>query len=464
MEKFYWGMLVINQDTCPICMGKLKNVVRNYMLYSTDNTKSYTNYYISKHCEKCKLNFVDKKYYKENCLEKMQGLRAKFINGRIKRCDAVNFLFTPQIDSLEYSFPQSIIVKSNKDIFETDSFFKHIFNNGKLSNIKIDIKPLRESVIDFIANMNYYRKNQIKPDFINKWSELIRTGLNFGCTYEVQKDDIKKIINCIYNKKLKLYNKEELERNIKMELVKIVEKSYFQVNEKTKTAYVKLCKAKKENDFEKIEKIKKWCKEGHIKQAVYESSSFQVYLYDDEFACKKNHEVEEFKVYVKRITDFCGIPVNLQYCYKCENFSLSRQYYYEIKNKNPLFIFDIDFELSDDEFVNSYYSKEIIRRRSKYKRVGYSVASKNNMGLKERQKLIVSMIESGYINIPDFISFLEWLLRFQDQSKTNCRAEWAADLNFVRNYNRQEQMHIIQPLIEAQEKTIAKIWDENFYE
>ncbi|MBO5240369.1 MAG: hypothetical protein J6B56_02965, partial [Clostridia bacterium] len=297
----YWGVLIVNDNTCPVCGNRLINKFQEYWIYGTYEKPATTTYLKSLHCTMCNLSFVGESEMAANNLNYVRGFRGKRIQGKIGLAEARRFAYTPYLKYKKCSFKHGVTVKSRKTQYDTDSLFEFIFNNSKDFDLTFfAANDLRNLLKRYVGNMEY-RNCREETDVLNAWENILTRYLPFGQTYAINPEQLGVLIGLLYTDDMfsRLAKGGDFFDKLKKYIFSIIEGCYFSLNQSVKEAYGILRKARKSNKTDKIEQIKKWYKEQYIKAMIYENPPLYVNVYSGKLSCVvHNHKIEERTGYV----------------------------------------------------------------------------------------------------------------------------------------------------------------------
>lgn len=82
-----------------------------------------------------------------------------------------------------------------------------------------------------------------------------------------------------------------------------------------------------------------------------------------------------------------------------------------------------------------------LKENSELKMLGYSVGASSGMSLKERQKLLGEIVDSGVLTKAEILSHIDWLIKSRKHMKNmqNAVDEWKTDRAFVSKYKLNRQ-------------------------
>ncbi len=131
------------------------------------------------------------------------------------------------------------------------------------------------------------------------------------------------------------------------------------------------------------------------------------------------------------------IKLNVSYCSDCKKYFIHYDIYKHYREVYGPILGNIKLSKNDD-FYNIGYS---LAEESPLRLCGYSVNQSDDLSQSERQLIIQSCIESGGMTKKSIIQLLRWFVEVNGNKNGNelARQKWKEDLDFVLNYNIDDQ-------------------------
>lgn len=191
------------------------------------------------------------------------------------------------------------------------------------------------------------------------------------------------------------------------------------------------------------EKLSRFCKatfENPVKICVYRGKGL-CYRHD------KHMEVVTARMISARSKEHQDLQV--YYCPDCDEYYINYDYYREFSLKNgipPLTLYDKYSHGMGDDFYSS------LNQESKLALYGYRVSEIPNMIA--RHNLLEDLIDTELEKKEEIMSHIEWLIRNRPHNY-NAIPMWRADLNYVRNYNKNSQ-RVVNGVFKAGNNKVLK--------
>lgn len=181
---------------------------------------------------------------------------------------------------------------------------------------------------------------------------------------------------------------------------------------------------------------------GYARLSVFSQASFEtpvkICVYHGKGLCYhhgRHMEVVTARIISARSKEHKDLQV--YYCPDCDEYYINYDYYREFSLKNgipPLALYD----KYSHGIGYDYYSG--LNQESKLALYGYRVSEIPDT--RKRQNLLEDLIDTELLEKSEIMSHIEWLIRNRPHNY-NAIPLWKADLNHVRNYNKNSQRIVI---------------------
>lgn len=157
-----------------------------------------------------------------------------------------------------------------------------------------------------------------------------------------------------------------------------------------------------------------------------------------------DHHIEPLRGIVQLLTDEnkqTDYEIYVGYCSECKKYYCFEDDYKEmLKHGTPLCVV-YDRKAANDKAVVSAFR---YKSQSVLNAMGYSVGMELNLTVEERQEILKTALQSELFEVHDLVSFLNWLIqtRKTQQKYNTAIGKWQEDLDFVKNYERQNRQKV----------------------
>ncbi len=135
------------------------------------------------------------------------------------------------------------------------------------------------------------------------------------------------------------------------------------------------------------------------------------------------------------------VPINVEYCTKCQRFFLSYSLFEMYRRKYTFLIVKLQMVTENGEFPTSFGGGLYRADISPLRLAGYSVSSTEDLSFTERHQLLAKIIQEGILPKYKVIDYLQYFISM-NEGRYQMRfavQKWKADLLFVLNYRLNEQ-------------------------
>lgn len=170
----------------------------------------------------------------------------------------------------------------------------------------------------------------------------------------------------------------------------------------------------------------------------FDQSHHTLYVFSGNPKCTTEHNV---KCVTAIITGVRGeiIKLNVNYCSDCCRFFIKLSEYEHYMDKYG--ILPIRMTKIDGETLSTGYFR---KQHSDLMLCGYNVSSGEGLTEAYRQLLLAHLLDSGVFSKYEIITHLDMLINTNGRSERNhiAKRKWQSDLDFVRDYQINNQQHV----------------------
>lgn len=178
------------------------------------------------------------------------------------------------------------------------------------------------------------------------------------------------------------------------------------------------------------------------------------------FALKKTQQLdtntyEEVTAMIPCSKTTFPVAVMVYYEKSTGYYFMNEDYYNSLRNQYGLPYMRVRPVVSDSK--GAWVAN--LRPQSELGVLGYTVGVTSNLSVAQRRKILSTAMASQILAKHEIINHLEWLVHFNGQKSQmrNAVEEWLADLNFVRNFNLEQQRKIWINAFQSKYSGIKKI-------
>ncbi len=167
-----------------------------------------------------------------------------------------------------------------------------------------------------------------------------------------------------------------------------------------------------------------------------------IWIYAMKMPCVDHPKsIEAVTAFIPTTNSKVPCQINVQYCSRCDKYYINSKQYCDFARRYGLPFVRLMLA-SRNENTQTDYSTW--REESLLHILGYNVSSKDNLTTRERHAILTHAIQTNTLTKPEIISFLEFL-EYRNKNNLifeNACTKWREDVEFVRNYNINQQRKI----------------------
>lgn len=168
-----------------------------------------------------------------------------------------------------------------------------------------------------------------------------------------------------------------------------------------------------------------------------------LYLYKGNcIRCKRysNHKIISATAMIKTEQKE-RVPINIEYCTECDKFLMPYSSFESYRKRYEFLIIKLQEVDADGDFPQEFYTSLKRSNNSPLKLAGYNVNAAQGLKTERRHQLLANIISDGVLPKYRVIEYLCYFIsqgEYQDRMQ-NAVAKWKEDLEFVENYQIEEQ-------------------------
>lgn len=169
------------------------------------------------------------------------------------------------------------------------------------------------------------------------------------------------------------------------------------------------------------------------------SEKRQIYIYRGIIKCRSdNHNIENVSAVVKSLSNE-EVSINIQHCIECDKYFISETSLLSYEKIYGVLLFN----KKPHESMSEYFDEYGRSGKSPLMVHGYTVRM-GELTTSQRQNILCSIIGNKWMSKSKVIEYLEIFISTNGESSKNinARQKWIEDLEFIRNYNFENQPFI----------------------